>query len=127
MLQLSLQERNQRCWEFFGRCQVILNRKGADYTVAGDALLEITQVAEQLKITPEQVLWVYMCKHLSALLKWLQEGELITETIGERLCDIANYCALLDVFAEADMVRPPDYAECDRLAAELHGGGAAAE
>jgi len=125
MLQLSLQERNERCGEFFGRCQAILDRKGADYTVAGDALKEITQLAEQLSITPEQVLWVYMYKHLSALLNWLQAGALQSEDVSERLVDIANYCALMSLFVREAVAGPAasdDFAACDRLAASLHAG-----
>ena len=129
MLQLSLQERNERCGEFFGRCQAILDRKGADYTVAGDALKEITQLAEQLSITPEQVLWVYMYKHLSALLNWLQAGALQSEDVSERLVDIANYCALMSLFVREAVAGPAagpvatDGIEaCDRLAAALQAG-----
>lgn len=125
MLQMTLQERNGKCAEFFGRCMGILDRKGADYEVAGDAMKEITQLAEQLSITPEQVLWVYMYKHLSALLNYLQRGALQTESARERLRDIANYCALMSLFVEsAENIEKPeeDFVSCDRLAASLHAG-----
>jgi len=125
MLQMTLQERNGRCQEFFDQCMGILNRKGSDYTVEGDALKEITQVAGHLAVTPEQVLWVYMYKHLAALLNYLQRGALQTESARERLRDIANYCALMSLFVEsAENIEKPeeDFVSCDRLAAALHAG-----
>lgn len=39
-MEMNLQERNGRCAVFFAECQGILERKGADYTVEGDALKE---------------------------------------------------------------------------------------
>jgi hypothetical protein len=53
-MEMNLQERNGRCQEFFDQCMGILDRKGADYTVEGDALKEITQVAGHLEIDPER-------------------------------------------------------------------------
>jgi len=129
MLQMTLQERNGRCQEFFDQCMGILNRKGSDYTVEGDALKEITQVAGHLAVTPEQVLWVYMYKHLAALLNYLQRGALQTESARERLRDIANYCALMSLFVTEAVAGPvagpvaTDGIEaCDRLAAALQAG-----
>jgi len=125
---MTLKERNGKCAGFFERCLGILDRKGADYEVAGDALKEITQLAEQLQITPEQVLWVYMYKHLAALLNWLQRGGRHTDTVFERLCGIANYCALMYVIAAelvvidglvGDQTPAAGIEACDRLADSL--------
>ena len=99
-MSMSLQVRNERCELFFEECKDILERKGIDYEVNGDAMEEIYQLARQLKISPAQVIYVYMAKHLSALGNFIERGALVSEGIRERLKDVANYCALMGVVLE---------------------------
>lgn len=94
---VSLEMRNERCHEFFVECQGILATKGADYLKEGDALKQFIAEANELNITPIQVLHVYMKKHWDAFTNYCSGAQMQGEGIHGKLQDIANYAAIASV------------------------------
>ena len=78
------------------KCVEILKVKGEDYTLGtGRRTHNFHTVAEFTGMTPEQVLGVYLYKHVSSLFSYIKSGgQRESEPIEERLCDIINYCLL---------------------------------
>lgn len=74
----------------------IRETKGYDYTLGtGDANRNFKKVAEVLGLTPEQVLWVYVEKHLDAIRSFIKSGELKGEGIEAKILDVINYLGIL--------------------------------
>lgn len=77
--------------------KLIIN-KGNDYTNGNgeaDRLYNFKWVAEQLGLTPLQVLGVYWLKHVLAIMTFIKEGKLESEGIESRLLDENNYNLLM--------------------------------
>lgn len=69
--------------------------KGRDYTQDGDILRNFYRVAERVKISPLQVVAVYVLKHLDALDTFVATGKLASsEPAASRVMDIFLYAAL---------------------------------
>lgn len=92
---MKLEEQNRLCEAFRTECKIITDTKGKDYSPDGIAFAEIKETAKELDIRPEQVLYVHLKKHLSAVKAYMKHGKAASEPIEERLKDLANYCALL--------------------------------
>lgn len=69
--------------------------KGHDYAGDEDALSNFKRNAERLKLTPEQVLMVYLGKHLDAIYTYCAEGQVESEPIEGRIDDAILYLLLL--------------------------------
>lgn len=79
-------------------CLKVLTVKGNDYTQGKgnlDRLNNFTTGAEALGLQPRQVLAVYLYKHLTAVLRYLKEGQVESEPIEGRIVDCINYFLLL--------------------------------
>jgi len=99
---MNLVEQNQHAGQFFGECMEILNTKGKDYTPEDESLKEVREIAAEAGITPRQVLWVYLRKHVSAIQRWVSVGKVESEPVAGRLRDLANYAALMRVLELQD-------------------------
>lgn len=78
-----------------------LNRtKGRDYSGDEDVLENFKRNAERLGLTKEQVLGVYMNKHLDAIYTYISTGKVESEGIEGRIHDAVFYLILLLVMAE---------------------------
>lgn len=73
----------------------VLDTKGRDYAPEGDALSEFYGTANLLGITPQQVWAVHFMKQVKAVLRYVKDGKLSSETLESRLTDIINYAAIL--------------------------------
>jgi hypothetical protein len=78
-------------------CFRVLGAKGADYTVGSkDRLANFRTGAEFFGISPEQVLGVYLHKHVAAVFSYIKTGgQSESEPIEGRITDVINYCLLL--------------------------------
>lgn len=78
------------------RAMDILQKKGTEYSRDEDALANFKRLGQDLNIPPEKVLWIYLAKHLDAILFFVEHGkEVSTETIEDRIIDASNYLSLL--------------------------------
>ncbi len=68
--------------------------KGKEYT-QGDRLDNFKRLAQELNISPEKVLWVYLKKHMDSISNWVKAGETLSEPIESRILDARVYLALL--------------------------------
>ena len=87
----------------------LLSKKGSDYTQGLDRLSNFKLVAEEIGTTPEQVLWVYLAKHLFALRRYVREGRVESEPLQDRIDDAINYLHLLEglIRDQADVLFSP--------------------
>ena len=81
--------------ESFRRQMKILETKGKDYTQGyEDRLINFKRIADELGIPARQVWWVYLKKHIDAILTWAKEGRVESEGLEGRFDDIHNYLYL---------------------------------
>lgn len=92
---MTFEEREEFTNEFLDKCKEVLSCKGKDYTVNGEAFGDLCETAREIGVTPEQALWVYAKKHLSAIKNYIHKGKVESEPIEMRLVDFANYMALM--------------------------------
>ena len=106
---------HQQAWEDhleeFQRDQrELLSAKGADYSGDFDRLANFRGTPG---ISQEQALVVHIWKQYFAVCRWAQNPkEERTQTVRERLMDIANYCILGAALAEEPGV--PGFIHCAR-------------
>jgi len=87
--------------DFLARMQDLLDKKGADYTCGDeDRLANFKRLAERTGVTPMQVWWVFVQKHLAAIENYVKSGKVESEPIHGRLQDVANYCLLASALIE---------------------------
>lgn len=99
-------EQRTRAVDFFKTCHtrfsadglVLITLKGADYAPEPVAMTEVFFTAADIATTPEQVLWVHVRKHMSAIANYMSGVRLKSEDIRSRLVDVANYMALIDSY-----------------------------
>jgi len=95
---MTISQRNKLAKEFFvKKCIGILDKKGRNYNPNGEAFAGFVNDGKELDISPEKVIWLMKRKHDNAVLSYIK-GEPSSESIHERLADIANYAALLSVY-----------------------------
>jgi hypothetical protein len=81
--------------EMLKLCADIRNKKGRDYTLGSrDPLHNFDAAAAFLSLTPEQVLSVYLYKHMAAVFSYVK-GKTESEPIAQRIADVINYMLLL--------------------------------
>ncbi len=70
--------------------------KGTNYSGKEDYLRNFKTIGNELKISPEKVLWTYFKKHIDAIHSYIV-GEYVddTEPINRRIYDAINYLILL--------------------------------
>jgi hypothetical protein len=68
--------------------------KGKEYT-QGDRLDNFKRLAQETGITPEQVLWIYLKKHLDSIAYYVRHGKLESESLESRILDARVYLSLL--------------------------------
>lgn len=82
-------------------CRSLLESKGRDYSDHDrDRLSNFKVVAQLLNTTPQVVWAVYFLKHVIALTKHAQSGELASEPVEGRVDDVVNYALLYAALCE---------------------------
>ena len=76
----------------------LITLKGSDYAPEKVAMTEVFFTAADISTSADQVLWVHVRKHLSAIANYMSGQELRSEDIRSRLLDVANYMALIDSY-----------------------------
>lgn len=91
--------------ECIAACDAILKVKGNDYTQGDDRLKNFDRNGARLGLRPEQVLAVYMNKHLDAIETYLRRGAVESEPIEGRIQDAINYLLLLYKMVRREEIR----------------------
>ena len=68
--------------------------KGREYT-QGDRLDNFKRIVQEVGMTPEQCLWVYLKKHLDSIAYYVKNGKLESESLFSRVVDARVYLSLL--------------------------------
>lgn len=81
--------------------------KGTEYTQGEDRLDNFKRLAKDIGITPKQVLWVFLKKHLDSISTYIRkEADIspqnLTEPIEGRVMDARVYLSLLRGLIEED-------------------------
>jgi len=76
-----------------------LGKKSVDYAPEGIVFIDIVRQAAQTNVLPEQLLWIMMQKHLTALRTFAQTGKLSSESLLNRTIDTINYAAFICIWA----------------------------
>ena len=76
---------------------MIMYSKGKEYTVSSeDKLKNFKSIGERLGLKPEQILLVYLLKHMDSIRNYVKTGtEACEESISGRIRDARNYLLLL--------------------------------
>ena len=90
---------NREDFEEFGRLfnndsDKILNEKGHDYSAENDRLGNFKRLAAALSLDPCEIWAVYTAKHCEAILTWVREKKLESESLRSRFIDLRNYAIL---------------------------------
>lgn len=101
---MTLEERNKFIKEVFTSYILpVLNAKGHDYSNKKDANSNFKEVASLLKNLDKYDVWmVYFEKHLTALITWINDKKVKSETIENRIVDLINYLFILWTMASED-------------------------
>lgn len=97
---MTITEQNARVEEFFGRAVAVLQKKSRDYAPDDLALIEVMYTAAEVGATVPAVLFFGLKKHLTAVTRWIATSQLDSEPIDMRLGDIANFVALIALYAK---------------------------
>jgi hypothetical protein len=76
-------------------CRNITATKGVDYSGDDDRLKNFKDAGEQVGISPERALGVYLIKHIDSIKTWLKRGELKGESVEFKIDDAIMYLLLL--------------------------------
>lgn len=79
--------------------------KGEEYSRDTDQLANFKRQAEELHMTPEKVLMVYLNKHLDAVKSFVKTGKIYSEPISGRIDDAILYLILLKGIVQDDQNR----------------------
>lgn len=98
--------------ETFQAASALLGVKGGEYAPGADRLANFKLASLRLDLLPEQVLLVYLDKHLQAIQHWVADQVAGTdrprsEPITGRVLDAINYLILLTALIEEREQRAP--------------------
>lgn len=80
---------------FISKQKDILLTKGKDYSSDNDVLSNFKTIADSCNMSPKLVWFIYISKHWDSVKNYISKDRLYSESIQNRLLDIANYCILL--------------------------------
>lgn len=80
--------------------RALTDTKGEEYANSGerrdtDQLANFKRLAAEMGITPEQVLNVYLTKHMDGIKSYIRTGKVLSEPIEGRIDDAILYLILL--------------------------------
>lgn len=81
--------------------------KAKEYTLKDDRLDNFKRLAIEMHLTPKQILWVYLKKHLDSILNYIwkeaiDDKMILSESIEGRIMDARVYLSLLRGLIEED-------------------------
>lgn len=90
----------------FGDLYTLNAEKGHDYAGDENVFSNFERGAEKFGLRREQVLGIFLAKHLDAIDTWIREGEVRSEPIDGRIQDAVMYLLLLlGMASESDSKR----------------------
>jgi hypothetical protein len=91
--------KNQEREDFFDvllkEAKQVRETKGYDYSGLEDVNRNFKEGAKRLGMTPEQILGVYLDKHLDSIHTFIKDGDVKSEPIRTRIVDAINYLLIL--------------------------------
>jgi len=76
--------------------EYILDTKGNEYSGENNVLRNFEDLSNDINLTQEKILWIYLKKHLDAIKSYINiEKELSSETIKNRIIDARVYLGIL--------------------------------
>ena len=97
---MHIKQMSQEVQAFFTEANELQWIKNADYHPDKVAMLEVLQTAFETNITVEQDLWGRVRKQMSALRRYVIEGQLESEPPRSRMVDIAVYMGMMAFWSE---------------------------
>lgn len=98
---MTYEEYQAHVKKFLGEMQYVTAVKNRDYSAGtDDAMNSWYSIAERTNITPIQVWYVLLSKHVQAIERYVKIGQLSSESIHSRLIDLANYAMLGDALVK---------------------------
>lgn len=99
---MNCQEFDTVVAKVLSECLEVLKAREADYSVGGDRLANFKEAAQLLDCEPEQALFGFAAKHITALAEYIRK---LPEDVGrerwlEKTTDIHNYLFLLRALLE---------------------------
>ncbi len=78
------------------RCFKLMATKGKEYSLSGeDVNNNFKRLSAELGIPPQKILWIFLKKHLDAVLNYINTGKVESEHIDGRIADAVNYLLIL--------------------------------
>lgn len=87
----------------FAECMGIIKRKNADYSQGeqkGDRIAAFRRIGRDIGVTMPQVWAIFAQKHWGAVMKFVKDGILESESLDGRINDLINYFVLLGAIVE---------------------------
>jgi hypothetical protein len=97
---MTVDEQTRAAARFYGNAAALLSQKGRDYAPEDVVFLDVMRQAADAETSVEQVMWILLQKHLTAVRRHVLHGYTMTESIASRLVDAANFLALMAVWDE---------------------------
>jgi hypothetical protein len=88
---MTHKEREKIIKQLLSEAEKLRIQKGYDYSGIDDANSNFKNAGKRLGLHPEQVLFVYLDKHLEAIHTFIKDGKVKSEPIGSRIKDAVNY------------------------------------
>lgn len=94
---MTFEEFDKVCEQMFKEVRVMRDTKGKEYARSKDRFDNFNRLARDLKVSREQILWVYTSKHLDGIVSYINNGCTFSgEHIHGRIKDVITYLLLLD-------------------------------
>lgn len=92
---MTVSEQNSALSEFFAGALNIMRDKGRDYAPDDIALFDLVCDSVNTGVSPDQGLFFFLQKHVTAIRHQCAHGVLFSERYEERLRDAANFLGLM--------------------------------
>lgn len=77
-----------------------IKTKGEEYSGSKDVFRNFKDTSTGLELTKEKILWIFLRKHLDAILHYIKTGKTVSsETIWGRILDARVYLGILTCMA----------------------------
>ena len=93
----------------FAACMTMIRAKNADYSQGeqkGDRIAAFRRISKDIGVSMEKVWAIFCQKHWGAVMKYVKDGILESESIDGRINDIINYCVLLGAIIDDKVPAP---------------------
>ena len=84
------------------KCVIVKNTKGKEYANSDSRFANFNRLADQLRLTPQQIAWVYVTKHLDSIAFAIKTNKFkgLSEPFEGRIIDAIVYLTLIGGMVE---------------------------